>query len=173
MFVSLCGPLVIIRTAPPTLPPSGTATGWAHILTSSSTLSCDRVFLMRRAVSLAAPLAYQHSLMIFPITRRDCTQRGGGGRTHRHTVGGRGNGLVGMTQKNLLAEKIEGLRCPDEEAGPAPSCGRERASAERNSGVIRGKLVFSTEGRPPPGRIPYSDGGNRVMESKHPFQIDS
>lgn len=28
---------------------------------------------MRRAVSLAAPLAYQHSLMIFPITRSDCT----------------------------------------------------------------------------------------------------
>lgn len=81
-----------------------------------------------------------------------------------------------MTQKNLFAEKIKGLRCLDEEAGPAPSCGRERASAERaafNSAVIRGKLVFSTEGRPPPGRIPYSDGGDRVMESKHPFQIDS
>lgn len=27
---------------------------------------------MRRAVSLAAPLAYQHSLMIFPMTRRAC-----------------------------------------------------------------------------------------------------
>lgn len=74
---------------------------------------------MRRAVSLAAPLAYQHSLMIFPITRRDCTQRGGG-----HTVTQREReetlrvaGLVGMTQKNLFAEKIKGLRCRDEEAG--------------------------------------------------------
>lgn len=33
-------------------------------------LSWDRVFLMRRAVKRAAPLAYQHSLIILPMTRK-------------------------------------------------------------------------------------------------------
>ena len=37
---------------------------------------------MRRAVSRAAPLAYQHSLMIFPITRSDCTGKERKDRKH-------------------------------------------------------------------------------------------
>lgn len=36
----------------------------------SDWLSWERVFLMRSAVRRAAPLAYQHSLMILAITRR-------------------------------------------------------------------------------------------------------
>lgn len=46
-----------------------------QILTSSWTLSCERVFFIRRAVSRAAPLAYQHSRMIFPITLSACGEK--------------------------------------------------------------------------------------------------
>ncbi len=42
---------------------------------SSWMLSCERVFLIRRAVSRAAPLAYQHSRMIFPITLSACGEK--------------------------------------------------------------------------------------------------
>lgn len=43
-----------------------------HIFIPSCWLSCDRVFFIRKAVSLAAPLAYQHSLIILAITRNAC-----------------------------------------------------------------------------------------------------
>lgn len=43
-----------------------------YILIPSCWLSWDRVFLIRRAVSRAALLAYQHSLIIFAITRKAC-----------------------------------------------------------------------------------------------------
>lgn len=43
-----------------------------YILIPSCWLSWDRVFLILRAVSRAAPLAYQHSLIIFAITRKAC-----------------------------------------------------------------------------------------------------
>lgn len=42
-------------------------------LTSLTTDSWDRDFLTRRAVSRAAELAYQHSLISLPITRRACS----------------------------------------------------------------------------------------------------
>lgn len=45
-----------------------------YILIPSCWLSWDNVFLIRRAVSRAAPLAYQHSLMILAITRKACKQ---------------------------------------------------------------------------------------------------
>ena len=45
---------------------------FVYILIPSCWLSWDRVFLIRRAVSRAAPLAYQHSLIIFAITRKAC-----------------------------------------------------------------------------------------------------
>lgn len=41
---------------------------FSYILMPSCWLSCDNVFLIRKAVSLAAPLAYQHSLIILAIT---------------------------------------------------------------------------------------------------------
>lgn len=41
---------------------------FSYILIPSCWLSCDNVFLIRKAVSLAAPLAYQHSLIILAIT---------------------------------------------------------------------------------------------------------
>lgn len=43
-----------------------------YILIPSCWLSWDSVFLIRRAVSRAALLAYQHSLIIFAITRKAC-----------------------------------------------------------------------------------------------------
>lgn len=51
---------------------------------SSCTQSCEMVFLMRRAVSRAAPLAYQHSRMMRPITRSACKVLWGQGRTLGH-----------------------------------------------------------------------------------------
>ena len=47
----------------------GGGVGGAYILMPSCWLSCDSVFLMRSAVRRAAPLAYQHSLMILAMTR--------------------------------------------------------------------------------------------------------
>lgn len=52
------------------------------------------------------------------------------------------------------------IKVSEEEAGLELSSGHERASAELmalSSGVIKGKLVFSAEGRRPLGRKCYSD----------------
>lgn len=43
--------------------------GYHQALQSSLTQSCEIVFLIRRAVRRAAPLAYQHSRIILPMTR--------------------------------------------------------------------------------------------------------
>lgn len=52
----------------------GCVYGCVYILIPSCWLSWDRVFLIRSAVRRAAPLAYQHSLIIFAITRKACRE---------------------------------------------------------------------------------------------------
>ena len=47
---------------------------------------------MRRAVSRAAPLAYQHSLMIFAITRSACRGRRGREREKKEMENGKERG---------------------------------------------------------------------------------
>ena len=46
-----------------------------HSFKSSALDRLDNVFLMRRAVSRAAPLLYQHSFINLAITRRACKQQ--------------------------------------------------------------------------------------------------
>lgn len=121
VFVSLCGPLVIIRTAPPTLPPplrDGDGLGshldvLLHAELRQGLLDAQGGEPGRSVGVPALPHDLPHH------TQRLHTEGGGG-----HTVTQREReetlrvaGLVGMTQKNLFAEKIKGLRCRDEEAG--------------------------------------------------------
>ena len=87
--------------------------GCVYILIPSCWLSWDRVFLIRSAVSRAAPLAYQHSLIIFAITRRAC--RGDRGQTlmwHNYRILLEQSDVLG---KALISCSINRDRCDDAE----------------------------------------------------------